>query len=413
MKLKRLHYGWVVALIGTCILATNALLVYTFGVFLTPLTLEFDWERGALSGAFAITVLIFGGLGILAGGLSDKYGPRIVVTIGGLFLGTGFSLMSQINSLWQVYLILGLCVGIGGSFSFVPVLSTVPRWFAKRVGIAVGITMTGFGLGGVISPVLAQWLISSYGWRQSFIILGLITLILVTTLAQLIKYSPQRIGLKPYGEGGTTEDRQPLASATEELSFTQAIKTSQFWIFSLMQFCFFYCEEVIIVHIVPHAGDIGIPAIIAASILSILAGISIIGRLGIGFISDRIGNRLAQGACLFLMTLALIWLLFTKEIWMFYVFAVVFGLAYGGIVSLLTVVAAELFGLKFLGTVLGGLFLIGLIGGAVGAPLSGSIFDITGSYGLAFLICVVICSVAVILSLILLRYKRKAGMTRE
>jgi MFS family permease len=147
MKLKRLHYGWVVALVGTCILVANALLVYTFGVFLTPLTLEFGWERGALSGAFSVTVLIVGGLGILAGGLSDKYGARIVVTLGGLFLGTGFSLMSQVNSLWQVYLILGLFVGVGGSFSFVPVLATIPRWFAKRVGTAMGITMAGFGLG--------------------------------------------------------------------------------------------------------------------------------------------------------------------------------------------------------------------------------------------------------------------------
>jgi len=413
MKLKRLHYGWVVALVGACILVANALLVYTFGVFLTPLTLEFGWERGALSGAFSLTVLIVGGLGILAGGLSDKYGARIVVTLGGLFLGTGFSLMSQINSLWQVYLILGLFVGVGGSFSFVPVLATIPRWFAKRVGTAMGITMAGFGLGGVISPVLAQWLISSYGWRQSFIILGLITFIIVIPLAQLIKYSPQRIGLKPYGEGGTAEDRQPLASATEELSFIQAIKTSRFWIFGLILFCFFYCEESIIVHIVPHAGDIEITAIIAASILSFIAGISIIGRLGIGFISDRIGSRLALTACLSLITVALIWLLFVGEIWMFYVFAVVFGLAYGGFVSLLTVVAAELFGLKSLGTMLGGLFFVGLIGGAIGAPLSGSIFDITGSYRIAFLICVVICTVAVILSLVLLRYKGKTGMARE
>jgi MFS family permease len=402
-----------VALAGACILVANSLLVYTFGVFLTPLTLEFGWERGALSGAFSMTVLIVGGLGILAGGLSDKYGPRIGVTIGGLFLGAGFLLMSQINSLWQVYLILGLFIGVGGSFCFVPVLSTIPRWFAKRVGIAVGITMAGFGLGGVISPVLSQWLISSYGWRQSFIILGLITLILVIPLAQLIKYSPQRVGLKPYGEGGTTENRQPLALATEELSFIQAVKTSRFWIFSLMQFCLFFCEHVIVVHIVPHAGDIGIPAIIAASVLSIIAGISVIGRLGIGFVSDRIGSRLTQGVCLSLMTLALIWLLFAKEIWMFYLFAVVFGLAYGGVVSLLTVVAVELFGLKFLGTILGGLFFIGMAGGAVGPPLGGSIFDITGNYSLAFLICVVVCTVAVILSLVLLRYKGKTGMARE
>jgi MFS family permease len=101
---------------------------------------------------------------------------------------------------------LGLVVGIGCSFTFVPVLSTVPRWFDKRVGTATGITMAGFGFGGIISPFLAQWLIPSYGWRQSFIILGVITFILVIPLAQLIKYSPQRLGLKPYGEGGTTEE---------------------------------------------------------------------------------------------------------------------------------------------------------------------------------------------------------------
>jgi MFS family permease len=178
-------------------------------------------------------------------------------------------------------------------------------------------------------------------------------------------------------------------------------------------FCFFYCEESIIVHIIPHAGDIGISAIIAASILSFVAGISIIGRLGIGFVSDKVGSRLSLTACLSLITFALIWLLFIREIWMFYVFAVVFGLAYGGFVSLLTVVAAELFGRKFLGSMLGGLFFMGLIGGAIGAPLSGTIFDITGDYRLAFLICTVLCTVAVILSIVILKYKSSTGSTNE
>jgi MFS family permease len=413
MKLNGLHYGWILALVGACILVTNALLVFTFGVFINPLTLEFGWERGALSGAFSMAVLIVGGLGLLAGGLSDKYGARIVVTFGGIFLGIGFLLMSQISSLWHVYIILGLVVGIGGSFTFVPVLSTVPRWFDKRVGTATGITMAGFGFGGIISPFLAQWLIASYGWRQSFIMLGVITFILVIPLAQLIKYSPRRVGLKPYGEGGTTEEGQKVDFVTEELSLTQAIKTSRFWIFCLLLFCFFYCEESIIVHIIPHAGDIGISAIIAASILSFVAGISIIGRLGIGFVSDKVGSRLSLTACLSLITFALIWLLFIREIWMFYVFAVVFGLAYGGFVSLLTVVAAELFGRKFLGSMLGGLFFMGLIGGAIGAPLSGTIFDITGDYRLAFLICTVLCTVAVILSIVILKYKSSTGSTNE
>lgn len=206
MKLKHLHYGWVMVIIAACTLASYALMPYTFGVFLRPLTVEFSWERGALSGAYSMYMLAAGILGIFTGRLSDKYGPRILVTISGLLAGIGLLLMSQINSLWQVYLIWGLFMGIGGSCVVVPVLSTIPRWFTKKRGIAMGITAAGFGLGAVISPLLAQWLISTYDWRQAFIILGLVTFIIIIPLAQFMKHSPQRIGLKPYGENETIED---------------------------------------------------------------------------------------------------------------------------------------------------------------------------------------------------------------
>lgn len=411
MKLKRLHYGWVMVLIATCVLATHALVIYTFGVFLRPLTIEFNWDRGALSGAFSMYMLLGGILAIFTGRLSDKYGPRILVTINGLLAGTGFLLMSQINSLWQVYLIWGLFIGISASCCFVPLVSTIPRWFAKKTGIAVGITVAGFGLGAIVSPPLAQWLISAYDWQQAFIILGLITFIIVIPLAQFMKHSPQQIGLKPYGENGTMEYKQSVALATEGLSFTQAIKTGRFWVFGVINFCGFLCVQVIIVHIVPYAVDIGIPAIVAAGILSIIAGSSAIGRFSVGFISDRVGGRLALSACLTLVTLSLIWLLFTKEIWSFYVFAAVFGFAYGGMVPLLIVVTAELFGLISLGIVLGSVILCVTVGGALGPILAGCIFDITGSYSLALLICIILGTLAIILSSILLRYKTRKGAT--
>jgi MFS family permease len=413
MKLKHLHYGWVMVAISIGVLVTHGLAFYSFGVFLRPITEWFDWDRGALSAAMSVTILVAGGLSIVAGRLSDRYGPRPLVTIGGILTGIAFLLTSQINSLWHIYSIWGIFMGIGGSACFVPILSIIPRWFIKKRGIAVGLTMAGFGLGGIISPLLAQWLISAYGWRQAFIILGLITLIIITSLAQFMKHSPQRTGLKPYGGNEIIEDKQSQSSAMEELSFSQVIRTSRFWLFGLIQAGLFFCLGAIMVHIVPHATDIGIPEVIAASILSIAAGISIFGRLSIGFISDKIGGRLALITCLIVTTLALTWLLFAKEIWTFYVFAVIFGLAYGGIVTLLPVVAAELFGLESLGVILGGLTLLGTIGEAAGSPLSGSIFDITGSYWLAFLICIIICTVAVILSLVLLRYKGKTGMARE
>lgn len=403
IKRERLHYGWVMVLIALSVLATHALVMYTFGVFLKPLVTEFNWDRGALSGANSMYMLLAGTFAIFTGRLSDKYGPRMLVTLNGLLTGIGFLALSQINSLWQVYLIWGLFLGIGGSCCYIPVMSTIPRWFVKKTGIAIGITVAGFGLGAVITPPLTQWLISTYGWRQAFIVLGLITFVIVIPLAQFMKHSPQRVGLKPYGEIGTLKDKQSQAAGG--LSFRQAIKTSRFLVWGSIICCFFFSVQVIVVHIVPHGIDIGISATAAAGILSIIAGGSVIGRLSMGFIYDRIGSRKALSACLTLVALALIWLLFAKEIWGLYIFAGVLGLAYGGIVLLETALTGELFGLKSLGMILGGVILFGTVGGALGAPLAGSIFDATGSYSLALLICVILVVLAIILSLILLKTK--------
>ncbi len=403
--MKHLHYGWVMLVTSVTVLAVNALKLYTFGVFIKPLTMEFNWDRGALSGAFSISMVVSGFIAILGGKLTDRYGPRIVVTIGGLLGGIGFLLISQVNSLWQVYLFWGLFMGISGGFCYLPIVSTIPRWFQKNRGLAVGITVTGMGLGGVISAPLAQWLISSHDWQYAFIILGIINFFIVIPLAQFMKHSPQRIGLRPYGEDGTTEDKQSSASTVEGLSFNQAIKTGRFWLFGLTIFCWIFAFQLIITHIVPYAIDIGISAMVAASILSAATAASIIGRNLTGFISDRIGGRLAQTISLILTMLALIWLLFAQETWMLYLFAVLFGIATGGSGPLETIVPAELFGLKFIGVLAGSIFLFAMVGGAIGPIFAGSIFDVTGSYSLAFLICVLIGALATILSLILLKAK--------
>ncbi len=407
MKLKHLYYGWVMVIMSAFVMAAQALVIFTFGIFLRPMTEEFTWERGALSGAFSVAMLVSGLFSILSGRLSDKYGPRILVTVNGLLVGIGFLLMARINSLWQAYLIWGFFMGIGGSCCFIPIISSIPRWFTKRTGTAISIAVAGFGLGGLVSPPLAQWLISAYGWQQAFLILGLITFIMVVPLAQFMKHSPQRIGLKPYGEGEVMKDELSLVKGG--LSITQVIKTRGFWIFGLILFFFFFCIQVIIVHIVPHAIDIGISPIMAASITSIIAGISVVGRLSAGFVSDKVGGRLLFVVCIFLATLALFWLLFAKETWMLYVFAIIFGLAYGGIVLLQTVISVELFGVGSLGIILAALMFYGTIGGALGAPLAGSIFDITGSYSLAFVICVIISGLASVLTLILLKAKGLSG----
>ena len=281
------------------------------------------------------------------------------------------------------------------------------------MGIATGMVMAGMGVGGIISPLLSQWLISAYGWRHAFIIVGVITLVIIIPLAQFLKHSPQRAGLKPYGEDEIIEDKQSQSSAMGGLSFSQAIRTSQFWLFGLILAGFFFCFGAIMVHIVPHASDIGIPEVSAAGILSFIAGIAIIGRLIVGFISDKIGGRKALTVCLILMILSAVWLLSAEEIWMFYVFAVIFGFANGGFTTLFPVVTAELFGLASLGAIIGGFVIFATLGEALGAPVSGTIFDVTGSYRLAFLTCIGTSTVAVIISVFLLRYKGKTSILNE
>jgi len=270
--------------------------------------------------------------------------------------------------------------------------------------MAIGITGVGGGLGGVIWSPLAQWLIYSFDWRYAYIALGLIAIAIVVPAAQFMKHSPQRVGLMPYGESKTADTKAP-PPVVGGFSFTQAIKSSHFWIFSLISLCFQFSIRLILIHIAPHAVDIGILAMVAASIPSIIALSNLIGKLTSGFTSDRIGPRPALNACLSIFILSMVWLLFTEEVWMFYVFAVIFGIAYGGEILVFTLVPADLFGLKHLGTVAATLRFLGTIGGAIGPPLAGKIFDITGSYDLAFLISLILSVLALILSLIFLRSK--------
>ena len=271
----------------------------------------------------------------------------------------------------------------------------------------MGITMAGMGIGGVITPLLTQLFISNYGWRWAVIILGILTIVIIIPLAQLLKRSPQQAGLQPYGGDEITENKQSQSLAPKGLSLSQAIRNGGFWLYGFIQICTLFCLVTVMIHIIPHATDIGIPEVGAASILSTIAAVGIVGRLVIGFLSDRLGGRLILTICLAVITLALIWLLFAEEIWMLYIFAGILGLANGGFVTLLPVVSAELFGLVSLGVIIGALGVFMTLGEAIGAPLSGAIFDITGSYRLAFLICVGVGVIAFILSLFLLRYKVK------
>jgi len=195
----RFFYGYAVvgAAFIVMLVAQGAFL--SFGVFFKPVLTDFGWTRAMTSGAFSLCFLLNGLLGIGMGMLNDRRGPRLVVTTCGILLGAGYLLMSQIDTIWQLYLFYGVIVGIGISGAWVPLLSTVSRWFVKRRALMCGIVLSGVGIGVVIIPPLAAWLISIYSWRTSYIIVGIIVLVLVILAAQFLRRDPSQVGQLPYG----------------------------------------------------------------------------------------------------------------------------------------------------------------------------------------------------------------------
>jgi len=389
-------YGYVVVLLAFIIMVVTWGTFYTFGVFFKPVLTEFDWTRTGTSGAYSLAFMVSGFLSIVAGRLNDRFGPRVVVSACGVLLCSGYLLMSQVSAIWQLYLFYGI-VGIGLSGAYVPSISAVSRWFVKRRGLMTGIAMAGIGAGTMITPPVTNWLISNYGWRTSYIVIGIVVLVLMVLAAQFLKRDPTQMRLIPYGEGVVESQNSDLEA--RGFSFQEAIRTWQFWVVCGMFTFSEFCVQTITVHIVPHATDLAISAANAAGILAIIGGAGVTGRVMMGGAGDRVGNKPATTICLIMMLASLLWLLAAEELRMFYLFAVVFGFAYGGYQPLISLVVAELFGLSSLGVILGAVTFSITIGAAVGPALAGRIFDITGSYQSAFLVCAALSIVAIILTL--------------
>jgi len=392
-------YGYIIVITLFCVQMLAWGIFTTFGVFFNPLLNEFGWTRAMISGASSLCFILFGFVGIIAGRLGDKIGPRIVMTSCGVFLGLGYLLMSQVNAIWQLYLFYGVILGIGLSGMDVIPLSTVARWFVRRRGTMSGIIKVGAGVGILIMLPLASWLISSYGWRTSYVVIGITVLAVIIPAAQFLRRDPRQMGQLPNGDKKASSEH--LNSEEGGFSFKEAIHTRQFWMTCAIYFTTIFCAQAILVHIVPHAIELGISAANAANILAVVGGVSILGRTVLGGVADKIGYKLAMTICFLVLVLAFCWLQLARELWMLYLFAIIYGFAHGGFFTLTSPLVAGLFGLSSHGVIFGTVGFGGTIGGAIGGVLSGYIFDITGSYQLAFLVCVALGVTGLILTLLL------------
>ncbi|MFC2047719.1 MFS transporter, partial [Chloroflexota bacterium] len=333
------------------------------------------------------------------GRLNDRFGPRIIMVVSGLLLGLGYLLMSQVGSIWQLYLFFGVMIGISMSGTVVPLLSTVARWFVRRRGMMTGIIISGLGLGTLIIPPVVRWLIATYGWRTSYIIVGVMALVLITLAGYLLRRDPAQMEQSPYGENKVRGENIDLE--TRGYSLREAVHTRQFWMLCGMFLIAGYCLHTIILHIVIHATGLGISAASAVNILAVYGGVSFFGKVIMGSAGDRIGNRPALIISFILMAIVLFWLIPAKEAWMLYLLVAIFSFSFSGLDTLMSPIVAELFGLTSHGVIFGVIIFSITIGGAIGPVLAGHIFDITHSYQLAFLACAGVAIMGTMITLLL------------
>jgi len=373
-----IFYGWWIVAVGVvCLLLAGGIGFYSFGAFFIPLINEFGWSRGQLSLAMTIACLV-GLLAPVVGTWIDRYGVRRAMALGALLTGSAFALLGLTNPSWGPY---ALCYFYALSFIMalgllgilnIPVATAVSSWFAEKRGLAMGIALTGFGLGGLVPLIIF-----------------------------VIREKPEQMGLLPDGktpDQGKVE--MPLTDDTQDnagWNLSSVLRTKTFWLIVGALGLAFLGAGSVLAHLIPFLQDNGVSHQLASTILALTIGVSVVSRVIAGYIVDRVPIRYVVTFCFLFQVAGLALLLIVGSMTVVWAFVIVFGLAIGGMFALEPLLVSRYFGLTSFGAIYGGVWIFATLGFAGGPPLAGYIFDATESYELAFIIFIAATLLAMVL----------------
>ncbi|MBP1746301.1 MAG: transporter [Deltaproteobacteria bacterium] len=420
---ERVHYGWYIVAASFMILCFNAGARYAFGVMFKPIIKEFGWGRGEVSLVFFVNMVIFAVSLLIVGKLYDRYGPKWVVIISTIFISTGFMLTSFIHSIGQFFFSYGILAAFGIAGTAVPLMATLTsKWFDKWRGFAVSLSVSGNSIGQFALVPLFSFFALNYGWRASYLYIGIIMLVVNILLAFfVIKGDPRHFGLKPYGfveekEGG--DGRQPpvsSAGSSMDMGIKQAMRTSAFWFFAIVMFICGGGDYFATIHLIPLATDYGISPMTAGNMLALYGLMSLAGVLIAGPVADLMGSKIPIILTFVLRVLLFVMLIQYKNEVSFYVFAFAFGFTHLITAPLTPILIGRLYGFTYLGILTGFINTVHFLGAGFWPYMAGVIFDKTGSYQLVFILSAILAFVAVIAMLLVKerRYFAMAVVTRE
>ncbi|MBI2855897.1 MAG: MFS transporter [Chloroflexi bacterium] len=398
---RRFFYGWWLLGAGTILLAMQgAFMAYGFNAFFVPLSTALGASRGTLSVAFSFTRLESAVLGPIGGYLIDRFGPRTMIYLGFALLGVGYILFSRVTSVLGFYLVFPL-IALGASWSgFLPVATAVNNWFSRRRGLATGISSAGVNIGGVLVAVVAI-AISTYGWRTTALCIAFIAWFLGFPLASFIRHRPQPYGYLPdgddpdapraqHGAGGNSSESgwedgdESLDQETPDFTVMEALRTQAFWVITITHGISVLIIAMVTIHEIPLLVDAGISFETAASLLALMTGIAVVGRVSGGYLGDKVGMKPVLLVCFFMMSAGVIVLATATTVTQAVIWAVLYGLGYGARAPILIALRGEYFGPRNFATIMGFSQPILMIGTFFGPIIAGFAYDVQGSYRMVF-----------------------------
>ena len=392
---RRVFYGWwIVSACAVLNFYVGGVFFYGFGAFFDPIRTTFGWTYAAVSFANSLQRLEGGVAAPVVGFLFDRFGPKRLMLIGLSIAGLGFLLLSRTTALWNYYLAfivisIGFSTGGGGI-----AMATIVNWFIRRRALAIALMMAGYGASGMLVPVVLN-VIDSLGWRYVLMGIGVSIWLIGLPVAMLMKHRPEQHGLLP--DGDQPQDRAPEQmgmtgsppgmAAPAEINFTvrQAMKTRAYWLIAITYSIQVLATSAVFVHIIPHLTLLGMRSISGYAVMGMTI-LSVVGRLGFGWLGDHRTKRYLLVFTLSLQCVGVLALSFISSPWHLIPFLLTYGPAYGGPIPLRPAMIGEYFGRKSFGAIQGLMMTITVVGGIIGPIFAGWICDLTGSYHLAFLL---------------------------
>jgi len=377
----KVFYGWwIVSASFLIALYVGGVVFYGFTAIFEPIANEFGWSYTQISLAASLRGLEMGLFAPVAGIITDRWGPRRVIFSGVIITAAGLILLSTTTSLGMFYgAFVLIAIGMSACIMTVP-MTAITNWFQTKIGIASGIALCGFGLGGLLVPVIVK-LIDVYEWRMTITILAIGMVVMVLPLSLVFRHKPEQYGYFPDGQVQHCATYHN-GSLSQDMKTMQALKSGTFWHLALAFTYHMMVTSATITHIMPYLSSIGVGRLMSSLVATAIPLTSIGGRLGLGWLGDKVDRRLVATRAFTMMGFGLLCLGYvsTTDMWLLVPFLLLFGIGYGGSTALRPSLGREYFGRINFGTIFGLIIGIGGLGSIIGPTAAGWVYDNFGSY---------------------------------